>query len=78
MLLCFGPAPRRQIEAGALTVPVLSVGDELDDVEGLAAQRYDARPGTVYLLRPDQYVAARWRRFDESKLRAALTRALHA
>ena len=46
------------------------------DVEGLAARRYDARPGTVYLLRPDQHVAARWRRFDAQAVTAALARAL--
>jgi 3-(3-hydroxy-phenyl)propionate hydroxylase len=44
--------------------------------EGLAAQRYDARPGTVYLLRPDQHVAARWRRLDLAAVRAAVARAL--
>jgi 3-(3-hydroxy-phenyl)propionate hydroxylase len=43
--------------------------------EGLLAQRYDARPGTAYLLRPDQHVAARWRRLDVAALRAAVARA---
>ena len=43
--------------------------------EGPAAQRYDARPGTCYLLRPDQHVAARWRRFDAAKVQAAVARA---
>ncbi len=44
--------------------------------EGLASQRYDARPGTVYLLRPDQHVAARWRSLDLSAVRAAVARSL--
>ena len=45
------------------------------DHDGLAASRYDARPGTCYLIRPDQHVAARWRRFDVAAVRAALARA---
>jgi 3-(3-hydroxy-phenyl)propionate hydroxylase len=45
------------------------------DVEGLAARRYDARPGTVYLLRPDQHICARWREFDLPSVRAAIARA---
>jgi 3-(3-hydroxy-phenyl)propionate hydroxylase len=42
---------------------------------GLAAKRYDARPGTTYLIRPDRYVAARWRRYDPAAVQAALDRA---
>ena len=47
----------------------------LEDPRGIAALRYDAKPGTVYLLRPDQHVAARWRALDAQKVRAALARA---
>jgi 3-(3-hydroxy-phenyl)propionate hydroxylase len=43
--------------------------------EGLARQRYDAHPGTAYLIRPDRYVAARWRNADETVAMAALRRA---
>lgn len=44
--------------------------------EGVVAQRYDAQPGTVYLLRPDQHVCARWREPSAANVAAALTRAL--
>ncbi len=53
--------------------------DALDcviDHEGLVAERYDMLPGTVYLLRPDQHVCARWREPSAQAVRAALTRAL--
>jgi 3-(3-hydroxy-phenyl)propionate hydroxylase len=45
------------------------------DVDGLVARRYGARAGTCYLLRPDQHVCARWRRFDLAAVRRALARA---
>jgi 3-(3-hydroxy-phenyl)propionate hydroxylase len=45
------------------------------DHQGVAAKRLDARPGTAYLLRPDQHVTARWRRLDAAAVRAALARA---
>jgi 3-(3-hydroxy-phenyl)propionate hydroxylase len=44
--------------------------------EGLAAERYDAKPGTVVLLRPDQHVCARWRAPTAGDVAAALKRAL--
>ncbi|WP_374367923.1 FAD-dependent oxidoreductase [Piscinibacter sp.] len=47
----------------------------LIDTKGLAAERLDARPGTAYLLRPDQHVTARWRRLDVAAVRAAIARA---
>jgi 3-(3-hydroxy-phenyl)propionate hydroxylase len=47
----------------------------LEDPRGVAAKRYDATPGTVYLLRPDQHVAARWRTLDAAKVKAAVARA---
>jgi 3-(3-hydroxy-phenyl)propionate hydroxylase len=45
------------------------------DASGLLTKRYDARPGTCYLFRPDQHVCARWRRFDLDAVSAALARA---
>ena len=59
-------APRGQAPAGLKT---------LIDTDGCIAQRYDLRPGTTYLVRPDQHVTARWRALDASKIKAALARA---
>jgi 3-(3-hydroxy-phenyl)propionate hydroxylase len=41
-------------------------------------KRYDAKPGTTYLLRPDQHVVARWRTVNNAQLQAALSRAIGA
>ncbi|MBR8104249.1 FAD-dependent oxidoreductase, partial [Burkholderia multivorans] len=57
--------------------PVAGV-DVVEDVDGLAAQRYDARPGTFYLLRPDQHVCARMRALDRQAITEALARAICA
>ena len=52
-----------------------AVRADLVDSEGLAGSRYDAEPGTGYLLRPDGYVAARFRHPTRPALEAALARA---
>ena len=79
--------PSGQVERlAALPVPVRTVvvrvgtaepAEEacLADTAGLARDRYDAQPGTTYLIRPDQHVAARWRRFDLTAIAAARARA---
>ncbi|WP_439395852.1 FAD-dependent oxidoreductase [Bradyrhizobium sp. PMVTL-01] len=55
----------------------IRVGGEggLGDPSGLVAKRYDAEPGTTYLLRPDGYVAARFRHPTRDAVQAALSRA---
>ena len=50
--------------------------DDIDDVQGLVATRYDGTPGTTYLIRPDQHIAARWRHFDVSAIITAWQRSL--
>jgi len=41
----------------------------------LAKQRYDLEEGSAYLIRPDQYVAARWRNPTNEKVEQALIKA---
>ncbi len=76
------------IEAGTrFTLLAFSNGAAVDPPDGvgairigvndgdLVATRYDAAPGTAYLLRPDGYVAARFRHPTRAILDAALARA---
>jgi 3-(3-hydroxy-phenyl)propionate hydroxylase len=65
-LVVLPPGARGDLEAGVVM---------LEDAQSLLAQRFDARPGTVYLLRPDQHVCARWREFDAARIQAAVARA---
>ncbi len=62
----------------SLFVTAQTVLGALCDHAGLVARRYDGRPGTAILFRPDQHVAARWRTFDPALVAAAHRRALAA
>ncbi|MBL8836959.1 MAG: FAD-dependent oxidoreductase [Alphaproteobacteria bacterium] len=73
--LAHAPAPVRVVFVAPRSVVAPDGAALCIDADGLAAQRYDARPGTVYLVRPDQIVAARWRSFDIAAVVAALARA---
>ncbi len=64
------------VEVTPLYIEAAPAGGALVDHQGDFARRYDAHPGTVYLIRPDQHVAARWRRFDASAVARAVARAL--
>jgi 3-(3-hydroxy-phenyl)propionate hydroxylase len=73
------PIATRVILTGADRAPSACRGlPAFVDVEGLAAARYAAGPGTCYLIRPDQHVSARWRRFDADRVRAAARRVLES
>ena len=72
----FGAAPASEsVEAAGVRASVVLAGRDFEDAQGLVAQRYDGQPGTVYLIRPDQHVAARWRRFDPHAVQGAMRRA---
>ncbi|MDB5635296.1 MAG: monooxygenase, FAD-binding [Bradyrhizobium sp.] len=62
-------APPRvgQIRVGA--------GAPMNDPAGLFARRYDATTGSAYLLRPDGYVAARFKHPTPAAIEAAMARA---
>ena len=64
--LCFAPSPPER-EGGQ--------GPIIASAAWIA--RYDARPGTTYLFRPDQHVCARWRTYDTAAIKAAITRATY-
>jgi 3-(3-hydroxy-phenyl)propionate hydroxylase len=46
------------------------------DQQGWFAKRFDAKPGSAYLFRPDQHLCARWRSVDPAAIQAAKTKAL--
>ncbi|MFM0273179.1 FAD-dependent oxidoreductase [Paraburkholderia aspalathi] len=74
-----GPIPLKLVvvvTSGDAQVAAASGAKVVHDVDGLTAARYDGKPGTFYLIRPDQHVCARRRQLDASFVEGALKRAL--
>ena len=69
------PVPLHLLLVGASNGDAPTGCTRVVDHKGRVRERLDGRPGTAYLLRPDQHVAARWRRVDAAAVQAALARA---
>jgi 3-(3-hydroxy-phenyl)propionate hydroxylase len=57
------------------SVPHLLLGRDLHDTDGLIAARLGAQPGSTYVIRPDQHLAARFLTYQSDKVSAAIARA---
>jgi 3-(3-hydroxy-phenyl)propionate hydroxylase len=73
-LLSFGNGTKIDAPDGVRDIRIGGEGG-LADPSGLVAKRYDAEPDTAYLLRPDGYIAARFRHPTPASIAAALSRA---
>ncbi|WIW46820.1 FAD-dependent oxidoreductase [Bradyrhizobium sp. 62B] len=73
-LLSFSNGRAIDVPDGVKTIRIGGEGG-LADPSGLVAKRYDAAPGAAYLLRPDGYVAARFRHPTREAIAAALSQA---
>ncbi len=73
--LSFGNIPVQALVISSTPGTVDGGIPNIEDPNGIAAQRYGATNGTVYLVRPDQHVAARWRALDPAKIKAAVAKA---
>ena len=71
-VLTIGLDAPESVMAHGLTVPRLA----LEATPELAARYLGGAKGAVYLIRPDQHVAARWDHYDADAVAAAMARAL--
>jgi len=76
VLLCINADGPDSLEESGISTRTLIL-TEADDPKGYVKERYlgDAK-SAVYLIRPDQHVAARHAAFDEKTIRADIRRAI--
>ena len=63
------------VTEGGITATRLALSGQDDATGALAARYLGDAPAAVYLIRPDQHVAARFAAYDEDAIRAAIRRA---
>ena len=73
-LLCIDIEPPKSFQAHGLEVSLLTISAKNN--EAIAACYLGQTQSAVYLIRPDQHVAARWDQYDEKAIRAALARSI--
>jgi 3-(3-hydroxy-phenyl)propionate hydroxylase len=74
-LLTIDAEAPEEIEEDGITATRLALSAKDDPTGALAARYLGEAASAVYLIRPDQHVAARFPAFDEAQIRAALRRA---
>lgn len=73
-LLVFGGDARADDAPCDVSCRTLVVGRDLMDHTGVLARRLDASPGSAFLFRADQHLAARWRQPETRAIRQAIAR----
>ena len=61
--------------AAAMGGTSLVSGQDFTDAGGVVAARLDAKPGSTWVIRPDQHLAGRFRHFDAARVADAMRRA---
>jgi len=74
-LLCIDVESQEAVEDDGVVARRVSVSAAEDTSGALAARYLGETAIAVYLIRPDQHVAARWGAFDAAAVRVALRRA---
>ena len=72
-VLAINTDPPALAEVGGVTVNTVTLNTQTDDPSGAIAARYlGDTPCGIYLIRPDQHVAARWARASAADIRSAV------
>ena len=74
-LLTIDAEAEDEIEEGGVTATRLALSTAEDKTGALAARYLGDAKSAVYLIRPDQHVAARFPEYNEAQIRFAIRRA---